>query len=129
MTRILLRSVAAGLSLLASVAAAQARYDGAWAIDIVTDRGRCDRLYRYYVVVNGETVRLRSPFGDTVHSAAGLVRPNGRIDVTVGQTDDPVSVKGRLGEARGAGVWAAPARRCTGRWSARKRDTATGSVR
>ena len=102
-------------------ALAQGRYDGSWAIAIMTERGPCDPLYRYYVDVEGETVRLRSMTGATAQSAAGLVRADGRINVTLGQADDPVSVKGRLGAASGAGAWSAPARGCTGRWSAAKR--------
>lgn len=102
-------------------ALAQGRYDGSWAIAITTARGPCDPLYRYYVDVEGQTVRLRSMTGGTGQSAAGLVRPDGRINVTVGQADDPVSVKGRLGTATGAGTWSASARGCTGRWSAAKR--------
>src|SRR3954465_3514485 len=87
----------------------------------MTERGACDPLYRYYVEVEGQTVRLRSMTGATTQSAAGLVRPDGRINITVGQADDPVSVKGRLGATSGAGLWSAPARGCAGRWSAAKR--------
>lgn len=102
-------------------ARAQGRYDGSWAIAITTERGPCDPLYRYYVDVQGETVRLRSMTGGTGQSAAGLVRRDGRINVTLGQADDPVSVRGRLEKSSGAGAWSAPARGCAGRWSAAKR--------
>jgi hypothetical protein len=113
----------AALALAASgaPALAQGHYDGSWAIAITTARGSCDPLYRYYVDVEGQTVRLRTMTGATAQSAAGLVRPDGRINVTLGQADDPVSVKGRLGTASGAGTWSAPARGCTGRWSATRR--------
>ena len=114
-------AVAAALAALSGPAVAQGRYDGSWAIAIMTERGACDPLYRYYVDVEGQTVRLRSITGATAQSAAGLVRPDGRINVTVGQADDPVSVKGRLGTVTGAGTWSAPARGCTGRWNAAKR--------
>jgi hypothetical protein len=106
---------------ISAPALAQSRYNGSWAIAIMTERGSCDPLYRYYVDVEGQTVWLRSMTGATAQSAAGLVRPDGRINVTLGQADDPVSVKGRLGTATGAGTWAAPARGCTGRWNAAKR--------
>ncbi len=106
---------------ISASALAQSRYDGSWAIAIMTERGSCDPLYGYYVDVEGQTVRLRSMTGTTAQSAAGLVRPDGRINVTLGQANDPVSVKGRLGTATGAGTWSAPARGCTGRWNAAKR--------
>ena len=107
--------------LFAAPAVAQAPHDGSWAIEIVTERGDCDRFYRYYVVVDGQAVRLRSMTGETSQAASGLVRPDGRVNATLGQADDPVNVTGRLGATSGTGVWSAPARQCTGRWSAHKR--------
>ncbi len=106
---------------LPGTARAQAPHDGSWAIEVVTERGGCEQLYRYYVVVQGDAVRLRSPFGETAQAPVGALRKDGRIDVTIGQADDPVSVKGQLGAASGGGNWTAPARNCAGRWSAHKR--------
>ncbi len=100
---------------------ARAAHDGSWAIEIVTERGECERLYRYYVEVEGQAVRLRSMTGETSQATTGLVRPDGRIDATLGQAADPVRVTGRLAATSGAGTWSAPARHCTGRWSAHKR--------
>jgi hypothetical protein len=111
---------ALGLSL-AGGAHAQAPRDGSWAIEVVTERGACEQLYRYYVVVDGDAVRLRSPFGETAQAPAGALRKDGRIDATFGQSDDPVSVRGRLDADSGAGRWSAPTRNCVGRWSAHKR--------
>ena len=82
---------------------AQALHDGSWAIEIITERGACDRLYRYYVVVEGQAVRLRSPFGETSPATMGLVRPDGRVNATLGQADDPVNVTGQLSAASGGG--------------------------
>ena len=96
-------------------------HDGSWALEVLTERGDCEPLYRYYVVIEGQVVRLRSPFGETSEGAQGVVRADGRVDATLGNADDPVSVKGRLGASSGGGTWSAPARRCTGRWSAQKR--------
>lgn len=87
----------------------------------MTERGECERLYRYYVVVDGEAVRLRAMMGETSEAPVGALRKDGRIDVTLGQADDPVSVKGQLGAAAGGGRWVAPSRGCAGRWSAEKR--------
>jgi hypothetical protein len=110
---------AAGLTPVNGVAAAP--HDGSWAIEVMTERGECERLYRYYVVVDGEAVRLRSMMGETSEAPVGALRKDGRIDVTLGQADDPVSVKGQLGAAAGGGRWVAPLRGCAGRWSAEKR--------
>jgi hypothetical protein len=115
----ILLCAAAGLTQAGALAAAP--HDGSWAIEVVTERGNCERLYRYYVVVDGEAIHLRSSFGETSEAPVGALRKDGRIDVTLGQTDDLVSVKGQLGAASGGGNWSAPARNCAGRWSASKR--------
>ena len=110
-----------GVCLSAPAALAEAAHDGSWAIEIVTERGACDPLYRYYVVVEGEAVRLRSMTGETGAASMGLVRPDGRVKATLGQADDPVNVTGRLAASSGTGIWSAPARQCAGKWSAYKR--------
>ncbi len=105
----------------AAPARAAPAHDGSWAIEIVTERGACERLYRYYVEVDGQAVRLRSMTGETSPATTGLVGADGRIKATLGQAADPVNVTGRLAATSGTGVWSAPARQCTGRWSAHKR--------
>jgi hypothetical protein len=110
----------AALGMPRTGALAQAPHDGAWALEILTERGACEPLYRYYIVIEGQAVRLRSGFGET-SEPLGLLRTDGRVDATFGETEDPVSVKGRLGTSSGAGTWSAPARRCAGRWNAHKR--------
>jgi hypothetical protein len=123
-TKRFLTIFALGVAAQVSAAAprlAQAPHDGSWAIEIVTERGACERLYRYYVEVEGQSVRLRSMMGETSEAATGLVRPDGSIKATLGQAGDPVNVTGRLAATSGTGVWSAPARQCTGRWSAHKR--------
>jgi hypothetical protein len=112
---------AAATASFAGPLLAQAPHDGSWAIEIVTERGACERLYRYYVVVEGQAVRLRSMTGETSPATMGLVGADGRVKATLGQADDPVNVTGRLAATSGTGVWTAPARRCTGRWNAHKR--------
>jgi len=111
----------AAVVLTGAGALAAAPHDGAWAIEVMTERGECEPLYRYYVAVDGDAVHLRSSFGETSQEPVGALRKDGRIDVTLGQADDPVSVKGQLGAASGGGNWSAPARNCAGRWSASKR--------
>src|SRR5215218_2232190 len=110
-----------GLVVSMPDASAGVAHDGSWAIEIVTKQGACDPLYRYYVVVEGEAVRLRSMTGEIGAASMGLVRPDGRVNATLGQADDPVNVTGRLAASSGTGIWSAPARQCTGKWSAHKR--------
>lgn len=117
-------TAAACVAALASVAAApaQGRYDGSWSIEIATEGGACDPLYRYYIVIDGETVRVRSMMGETAYAAAGFVQPNGSINVRFGQASDPVTVRGRLASDAGTGTWVAEARGCRGKWRAARRQ-------
>jgi len=117
-------TAAASIVALTSVAAAPApgRYDGSWSIEIATDGGACDPLYRYYIVIDGETVRIRSMLGETAYATAGFVQPNGSINVRFGQASDPVTVRGRLASDAGAGTWVAEARNCRGKWRAARRQ-------
>lgn len=119
------RTAAAGLLLGlvgATAASAQGRFDGSWAIEIATEAGACDPLYRYYLVIDRETVRVRSMMGETAYSAAGFVQPNGSINVRFGQASDPVTVRGRLASDAGNGTWVAEARGCRGKWRASRRQ-------
>lgn len=118
--KILSVGAVAALAVAGTAASAQAPQDGAWKLEIHTQRGECEPLYRYYIVIEGRAVHLRSAFGET-SGPLGQLRADGRVDATLGDSDDPVSVKGRLGASSGAGTWSAPARRCAGRWSAEKR--------
>jgi hypothetical protein len=115
--------IAASFLSLGTAAAAppQGRYDGSWSIEIATEGGACDPLYRYYLVIDGETVRVRSMMGETAYAAAGFVQPNGSINVRFGQASDPVTVRGRLASDAGAGTWVAEARGCRGKWRAARR--------
>lgn len=118
-------AIAAGASLIALAGAAAApagRFDGSWAIEIATEAGACDPLYRYYIVIDGETVRVRSMLGETAYATAGFVQPNGAINVRFGQASDPVTVRGRLASDAGAGTWVAEARGCRGKWRAARRE-------
>jgi hypothetical protein len=113
-TRALLLSTALG----AAAAQGATPYDGFWALEITTEKGPCEPLYRYYLVVDGKVIRLRSFMGETAYSSAGFVQPNGLIDVRVGQAADPLTIRGRLGAKAGQGTWTATARGCHGNWRA-----------
>ncbi len=59
-------AVLGGAAVLAGEARAQAsRFNGTWSVEVVTERGACDRAYRYSIIVeNGPSAmaaRRRSP--------------------------------------------------------------------
>ena len=106
---------------LAGAAPASQPFDGPWSIQVLTERGACDPVYRYYVVIAGGAVHVKSMMGEVSPEAAGRIAPGGRIDGRIGAADDPVAIRGTLQKASGGGTWTAPARGCAGRWVAEKR--------
>lgn len=97
------------------------RFDGSWAIQVLTAKGACDPVYRYYVVIQGGAVHVKSMMGEVAPQASGRIDPGGRIDSRLGPPDDPVGIRGQLHGGAGAGQWSAPARGCAGRWVAERR--------
>jgi hypothetical protein len=108
------------LGLAAPAGAAQG-FDGSWGIQVMTERGACDPVYRYYVVIAANAVHVKSMMGEVSPEVAGRIDPSGRIDSRIGSAEDPVAIRGRLEAAAGSGTWTAPARGCAGRWLAEKR--------
>jgi hypothetical protein len=121
--RILLAAFAA-VSLVGSagVAAARTIYDGDWSVLIITDRGDCDRAYRYGVTIDNGIVGYRGSGGSL--NLQGRVSRSGQVDVRIAQGDQRAQGRGRLSRFSGGGVWsgAGPAGTCSGRWSAERRS-------
>jgi hypothetical protein len=97
------------------------RFDGSWGIQVLTERGECDPVYRYYIVIQNNAVHVRSMMGEVAPEPSGRINPSGRIDTRIGAPDDPVGIRGKLEGAAGSGRWTAPARGCAGRWVAERR--------
>ena len=114
-------AVAAGLVFLAPSGAAQAQqtFDGRWSVLLETQKGECDKAYRYPVAVENGIVRY---VGEAGFNATGKVGSNGSVQgsVSIGQTR--ASVNGRLTGSSGSGTWVlSGSRNCSGSWSAEKR--------
>jgi hypothetical protein len=97
------------------------KFDGSWGIQVLTERGACDPVYRYYVVIAGGAVHVKSMMGEVAPEPSGRIAPGGRIDTRLGAADDPVGIRGQLEGTAGSGRWTAPARGCAGRWVAERR--------
>lgn len=106
------------LTLLAGAGLSQARsvYDGNWSVLIMTDKGPCDRAYRYPVrIVNG-AVKYGGQANFTV---GGRVQANGAISVRVARGSQSANGSGRLAGSSGSGSWRGG--ECSGTWTAEKR--------
>jgi hypothetical protein len=99
-----------------SALSAPPRFDGLWSVSIVTEKGTCDRGYRYPVrIENGVLVNA----GDVPVVISGKVAPTGAITVTVSHNGSSASGSGRLAGSAGEGSWSGG--ECSGSWTAERR--------
>jgi len=107
------------LAVLASStgANAAARFDGAWDLLFVTQRGVCDPTYNFTVNVSNGI--LTHPNLVRFH---GIVARSGAVRASVTVEDKYASGSGRLWGATGRGVWTGYSgqARCEGYWTAQK---------
>jgi hypothetical protein len=109
---------AASLATSATTSAATPRYDGVWSVSIVTEKGDCDRGYRYPIrIVHG----LLANGGSDPFTISGKVAPSGAITVTVSHGDKSATGSGRLAGNSGEGFWSGGA--CSGTWTAERRSS------
>lgn len=95
------------------------RFDGNWSVEVVTEKGACDRAYRYAVVVQNGRARYGGPENFNVN---GQVRPNGSVAASISRGQDRANVSGRLSGNTGRGIWSTSGGRvCSGYWNAEKR--------
>ena len=116
-TTIAIAGTMAASALLASTASlAVPRYDGLWSVSIVTEKGDCDRGYRYPIrISNG----LLANAGSDVFTITGKVGGTGAITVTVSGGGRSASGSGRLAGNMGTGSWSGGS--CSGSWTAERR--------
>ena len=100
--------------------AAAAVHDGNWSVLIITQKGDCDRAYRYGVkVANGHV----SYTGDAQVDMNGTVDANGAVTVMIRLGEKGANGTGRLSGTTGSGTWhgAAANDTCAGSWEAERR--------
>jgi hypothetical protein len=104
----------------ASRPATAAGYDGNWSVLIITEKGDCDRAYRYPLAVSDGQVRYTGEAGANV---SGTVTSAGGVKVAIRMGDKGANGSGHLSGNSGTGVWhgAGPSASCSGRWEAEKR--------
>jgi hypothetical protein len=106
----------AATTLVSSAGSAAPRFDGLWSVSIVTEKGDCDRGYRYPIrITNGTLVNA----GDTNFAISGKVGQTGAITVTVAAAGKSATGSGQLAGDAGAGHWTGGA--CSGTWTAERR--------
>jgi hypothetical protein len=99
---------------------AKSSYDGQWSVLIVTQKGTCDRAYRYPVKIDNGTVGYA---GEASFNVSGKVGANGAVTVTVSRGSQSATGTGRMSGTDGSGIWTAASGECSGTWTAERRSS------
>ena len=95
-------------------------FDGGWSVLIVTEKGTCDRAYRYPVKIDNGSVGYA---GDSSFTVSGKVGDNGAVTVKVARGSQSANGQGRLSATDGSGMWTAGSGDCSGCTARRCRTT------
>ena len=111
------------LAVVGSAAPAQAslpnKHDGRWSIEVITEKGDCDRAYRYSVLVENGEARYG---GSEPIKVTGKVASSGAVQGSIVYGDNRANVVGKLSEGSGSGRWTwTGSRSCSGNWNAERR--------
>jgi hypothetical protein len=95
-------------------------FDGSWSVLVVTEKGTCDRAYRYGVRVAEGQLKYE---GEASVAMDGTVAPNGAVRVNIRLGGQGANGTGRLTGNGGAGIWrgAGKSGDCSGTWEAERR--------
>jgi len=124
MLRPILMAIVA-IAALASVPTSGARaqgtgFDGTWSVLVITDRGDCDRAYRYPVRIQRGKIGHADP-SNSSFTIGGRVGKGGTVTVFVSRGNQRADGIGRLTRAGGGGKWKSSKGECSGRWTAERR--------
>lgn len=78
------------------------KHDGRWSIEVITEKGDCDRAYRYSVLVENGAARYA---GSEPITVSGRVASNGAVNGSIAYGDNRANVTGKLADGTGSGRW------------------------
>jgi hypothetical protein len=109
-----------GFALAGHTPARAATHDGNWSVLIITEKGTCDKAYRYSVGVANGQVRYQ---GDAAVNFNGTVEPGGAVKVNIRLGEQGASGTGHLTASNGTGTWhgVGGTGECAGTWEAERR--------
>jgi hypothetical protein len=105
-----------GMVMAAAPVSATSNFDGKWSVVIVTEKGDCDRAYRYPIDIRGQTLINA---GNASFDISGKVQDNGAVAVRIAYGQKSASGSGRLSGTTGEGSWSGGG--CGGTWTAERR--------
>ena len=103
----------------APISAAKPNFDGTWSVLIVTEKGTCNRAYRYPVRISNGSVGYA---GEAAFNVSGKVGDNGSVIVSVSRGSQSAKGTGRMSAYDGSGTWVAASGECSGTWTAERRS-------
>jgi hypothetical protein len=65
---------------MGGVAQAQQKFDGNWSVEVITERGDCDKAYRFPVTIQGGRARYG---GSESFAVTGSVAANGSLSGSI----------------------------------------------
>ena len=110
-------ALVAASATVATSSYAVPNYDGLWSVSIVTEKGSCDRGYRYPIRITGGVL---ANAGSVNVNIVGKVQPSGAITVMVSAAGKTANGNGRLSGDLGEGSWSGGD--CSGTWTAERRN-------
>lgn len=116
----IIAAITLGFSVSVSTAHAAA-HDGNWSVLVITEKGNCDRGYRYSVNVANGRIRYS---GSAAVGLNGTITPYGAVKVSIDASGQGAATgSGRLSAASGSGTWHSVSNdsQCSGRWEAERR--------
>ena len=94
-------------------------FDGKWSIEVITERGDCDRAYRYGIRIENGEARYD---GGSEFDVSGRVTGAGAVRGSISRGDARADVVGNLSGQFGTGTWTTSGSTvCGGRWVAERR--------
>lgn len=110
-------TLACGAMLVTAPVQAKSSYDGSWSVVIVTEKGECDRAYRYPInIADGRLINA----GSAMFDISGKVTGKGAINVRVSYGERSATGFGRMNPRFGTGSWQGGS--CAGTWTAERRS-------
>jgi hypothetical protein len=110
-----------GVGVVAASAPVQAtgNFDGKWSVVIVTEKGDCDRAYRYPIDIKGQNLVNA---GNASFDISGKVAADGAVAVKISYGQKSALGSGRLFGTTGTGEGQWSGGSCAGTWTAERRS-------
>lgn len=109
---------ALGFALPRSAVASQP-FDGNWSVEVITDKGSCERVYRWDVVIANGRIATAA---DMPTGATGVISPAGLVSASFVRGNDHMVASGSASGKWANGEWVASSLSCSGRWRAERRS-------